>query len=342
MYIPDNILTNNFDSLQKTEDPFNFFDKFHTLDTEAEIENFLFKNGIKVKNSFGSKEIFSYYTKKTGANKIFFPDAIFFSSKLRMIDLLRERRYATYSSFNKKVTLKKMKSWGMGFLSDTIIREVIHPYVLVNKESKMDSIIRKDSALVILPKSSPVCDRPWDSNLIKNLISTSRKFSEKIILLVYYQDLDKLNASNINNLCEENVNIASCGSRFDALFYYRLIYFMSKSNFIAYLEPGSHSIYAAYSNLKQLNLNVEVPTYISSGYQRSRYPKKNELDLFNKIISQYSDKAKPIEFEDLKVFLDNRFVYGHDNSGSTLQEVTYKTLRKIVLIYDKLQRKILK
>lgn len=267
----------------------------------------LFNNYLPSKNNFGANEVWAFYTKKWKiSEKIFFPDVAIFSTKVRLVDLFHKFFYACYSYFSYKNAKNKLNDNSIFFVPKLL--KIDHPYLLIDKnwnnvELQKKLSFFKKNAILFLPKSAGAVKRTISKKTLMAGIKKCMLHSDTgVTLCVYYRDLEFYRKINL----PQYVSFVSCGSRFDILFYYRLNLLIKSHKFIAYFEPGSHSIFGAISNKMQLYLNIKINQEFLDAYQATRYPKNKDLIIFHRIFKEQfkgEGKLKPIYINDLKQFL---------------------------------------
>jgi hypothetical protein len=299
----------------------------------------LFNNYLLSRNNFGANEVWAFYTKKWKmSEKIFFPDVAIFSTKVRLVDLFHKFFYACYSDFSYKNAKNKLR----GCFVPKLLK-LDHPYLLIDKnwnnvELRKKLFFFKKNAILFLPKSAGAVKRTISKKTLIAGIKKCMIYSDTgVTLCVYYRDLDFYRKINLPRY----VSFVSCGSRFDILFYYRLNLLIKSHKFIAYFEPGSHSIFGAVSNKMQLYLNMKIKQEFLDAYQASRYPKNKDLIIFHRIFSEQfkgERKLKPIYINDLKQFLSfGRLVPKVKDSINTMYYLNFfwfKLIKRLVKIED--------
>ncbi len=320
--------------------------KFHNIDHAITLINdytqsieLLFNREVTTHWNFGAPIVWARkYNQAMVAGKIFFPDVGIFSSKVKLFDIFRQRYFATYSDFHHHVAKNKLKAY---FLSYTVkLLKLEHPYscaTSINLNNSATQHLGK-SCLLFLPKSTPVTDRLWNVEDIRAGLEKCLKYSERVSLCVYYQDIPKLSQLNVD---WQNIDVVSAGSRYDALFYFRLKFLIENHKFVAYFEPGSHSIFASFSNKKHLFLNCQIKAIYKSQYQVGRYPTKNDLHFFNKVCGDYLRENNLVLVEQLKAFLSYSLNYENRRfvvNNFSPRYMIYKLIKRIIFFIDNLKK----
>lgn len=279
-------------------------EKMDAITRASESITNLFRTAIYSANSFGSNEVWAYFTKKHEvADQLFFPDVAIFSEKLRFIDLLKKPFFACYSNYLFEAATSRLKK-GFVFLSP-VLSKIRHPYVLVennwNKARLLNQLTQfNNAALVFLPKSTDAIDRKFSDEDLSSVIAKCMEFSDSVTLCVYFRDLHKY----LDKPFPSSISVVSCGSRNDALFYFRLNALINSHKFVAYMEPGTHSVYAAVSGKKQLLIRKNIEISISNPYQGRRYPNASQLSAFTTAIQPLTLGTRPETADSLRDFLD--------------------------------------
>lgn len=306
----------------------------------------LFQTQIISPNSFGANEVWAHYTNEVEAqSQFFFPDVGIFSKKLRLVDLFRKRNFACYSEF--------MYDNARLFLDSTRFRfaqtptKVRHPYVLIETLWQRGHLINdfalfSDSALLFLPKSTDAVERSLvDSDLVK-AVNQCKQHAKRVSLCIYFRDLERY--SYLNDL--GGVSAVSCGFRFDALFYFRLNILIKSHKFVAFFEPGSHSIYAAASNKPMLYIPGKVERIVKSAYQLTRFPKQEDLVDFASVTQHLlASNSTPRQAVQYKKFLNyglDTCIPHLDRPASNFPRLTYPLYKLAKTAITKTDRQIRK
>lgn len=303
----------------------------------------LFSSSVPTLYSFGANDVWSYYCGDWDVSRsTFFPDVGIFSSKVRLIDLYREYYYACYSQYSEASAVRTLRR--MMIPIGPVLKRTIHPYVLVARNWLADiSFPRDKGALFMIPKSTDAVERKFDDEALAKAIDICLSHADRVTICVYYRDLERY----LNTLSFCNVRVVCCGSRYDALFYFRLNYLFRSHSFVSYFEPGSHSLFASISELPQLQVSADVKKVFSkkSSYQERRYPLGPELREFNAVTERLKSAQSPILLPELRGFLDfdprgNNILSRSQfkNSYAEGRYIWYKIVRKFVRFADNIDR----
>lgn len=264
----------------------------------------LFSNVMPTRNSFGSNEVWAYYSDEwCVARNTFFPEVAIFSSKIRLVDLYRRYHYACHSEFAMDAA-RALLANAQSVPRLKLLR-MTHPYVMIENSWHRTKICAElnelnHDALIFLPKSTPSLQRGLGAADLAAAIQSCRRHAANVSLCVYYQDLERYRGVASDGM----VRLVSCGSRYDALFYFRLNLLISLHRFVAYFEPGTHSLYAAYSNKPQLLLAGRVLREFSDERQKLRFPSQDERKSFDVICASRLSTSEPRMVPELKCFLN--------------------------------------
>ncbi len=261
----------------------------------------LFERSIPSDNSFGANEVWNFFTQQRLGYDIFFPDVGIFSTKTRLVDLFHRPFYGCYSDFNLASARKTLSPYGISGSMNLV--KTSHPYRLIEEKWDNSTILRdlallKDSGLLFLPKSTAAIERNFSSDALHDAINRCRKHADRVTLCIYYADWKKYADMDL----PAHVSLVTCGSRFDVLFYFRLNLLVKAHRFIAFFEPGSHTLFASLSGKPQLHIPTAVSKTFLRPEQMSRYPDDNDLGLFKEICSQQLNQIAPVHAPGFKIF----------------------------------------
>lgn len=316
------------------------------LDKATNSSSALFQRQIISPNSFGANEVWAHYTNEVEAqSQFFFPDVGIFSKKLRLVDLFRKRNFACYSEF--------MYDNARLFLDSTRFRfaqtptKVRHPYVLIETLWQREHLINdfapfSDSALLFLPKSTDAVERSLVASDLLKAINECKQHANRVSLCIYFRDLERY--SYLNDI--DGVSTVSCGLRFDALFYFRLNLLITSHKFVAFFEPGSHSIFAAVSDKPVLYIPRKVQRVVKDAYQLTRYPKQEELEDFDNVTQHLlASNSAPRQAVQYKKFLNyglDTCIPHLDRPASKFPKLTYPLYKLAKMAITKADRQIRK
>jgi hypothetical protein len=304
----------------------------------------LFNTALPSPNAFGANEVWAFFTGQDElATQVFFPDVAIFSQKMRLVDLFKRPYFACYSDFLYDAACMMLNKHHIYFSLQAA--KVQHPYLLIenawDKQKILnDLLLFNDSALIFLPKSTAAIDRSFSFDDLNEVIKSCRRYAENVTLCVYFRDLDKY----VNRQFSSAVSIVSCGAGNDILFYFRLNALISSHKFVAYMEPGTHSLFSSVSDKRQMLIPKRVHRSISDLYQERRYPASQDLAAFNQASQLIPIDTCPAQVQAFSKFLN----YGGSLYPSTLlpplpernviNQLAYKVYRVAFRLLDEVER----
>ena len=304
----------------------------------------LFSTALLSSNAFGANEVWAYFTGHDElAKQVFFPDVAIFSRKIRLVDLFKRPYFACYSDFLYDAACMALKKHHIYFSLQPV--KVQHPYLLIenawDKEKVLSDLLYfNDSALIFVPKSTAAIDRIFSFDDLDYVINSCRRHAAKVTLCVYFRDLGKY----VNRQFPSDISIVSCGAANDVLFYFRLNALISSHKFVAYMEPGTHSLFCSTSDKGQMLVPKKVQRSLSNSYQERRYPASQDLAEFNQASQHVPVDTCPAQVKAFRKFLS----YGDSYYPSTplptlpkrnvINRFAYKVYRFAFRFLDEIER----